>query len=896
MTAERVADRYPRALPGPAVAQSGHAVVPPIISGRRAGMPKRSCCAAGIAAILTMTAVFMDTAAQELPDTLWIPVIFYDYHADASTGDFEQPFGGDCHFGLLENMVKEKISDDRKPVPNPPRNLFGCASHLDEWYRPSGNDGPAANSQFAFNSDNIRWEWTNLVPRQGGTAGEYVATDYNPDYDRATIVIYDSLPFVHVPSEGEGTYRFSRTGKDEPGFFWINDRGFGNEGKGGNYAFTMEMHHDFTYREGLKFDFNGDDDVWVFINDSLVLDLGGSHGPTDGSFDVDDIPGLELGKNYHFDFFYAERHTFASTIRITTNILTPMKLEIIVKDDTISAGSLGRLEAAIRDSAGNRQTDKEALVTWELGDTAPGDTLTVNEGATTQIGATKAYRRVRVDAKYIDPNVPTYVLDGSAYVYIGHGPASHVWIEELTNDSVSSLNEPDTVEEISVSLSEDSVNAYAVLRDKFNNYVSLANSAQWSSAAPTRVGAMPTTGRAWTGIIYRGTSSNAVDTVEITASQPGLTPDRVPVVMAFTLQVATPAIYPAGGTYGGSMTLDSITCTTPGARIWYTTDGSDPAAGGGGTTKRYSPTEPVIISAPGETVVKAIADHPDEQKYKPSEIAQQVFTNIDYTGPSVSKASYFLANPPGKSDNPYDTVVVTFNEPVKSESLRNTSTPNVFKYFDYDTPGLSEDQIFSGSQYSAETQTALQSDSTVLSVTILLSNTGKVTPIEDSLRLKEGTVADRYGNLTPANSAKVKIEWGRDYGFVTASAPNPFTPNVNTVPSAIRGSIDMARAQQMDNYEPIPHSATIVQVSSVATLKPEGSYGVIYDAVGNQLTGQLPFYPTTAKNDNRFYLFWDGRNRNNRFVASGTYLAMIYIKQEGSDRVSVERQKIGVKR
>jgi len=841
-----------------------------------------------IALIVHAAAAIMISRAQDLPDTLWIPVIFYDYHADPATGDFQN-----CDTDLRTNVVKNSLTASRKPIANPPNNVAACAYHVDEWYKPSGADGPSANSQFGFNSETLRWEWTNLVPRQGGTPGEYVATDYNPNYDLATIVIYDSLPFVLMESLGEGVYQFSRTGTgDEPGFFWIDGRGHGNEpeGENHNFAFTMELHHDFTYQPGLTFDFNGDDDVWVFVNDSLVMDLGGVHDPLDGSFEVDNIPGLELGKNYSFDFFYAERRTSKSTIRISTNILTPLKLEIIVRDDTISAGNLGRLEAAIRDSSGNRQPEKEALVTWELSDTAPGDSLTVKKGATSQIGATKAYRRVKVDARYQDPNVPSYVLDGTAYVYVRPGPASHVWVEELTNDSVTSLNEPDTVEEISVSLSEDSVNAYAVLRDKFDNYVSLANSAQWSSAAPTRVGAIPTTGRAWTGIIYRGTSSNAVDTVEITASQPGLTSDRVPVIMAFTLQVATPAIYPAGGTYGGSMTLDSITCTTPGARIWYTTDGTDPAAGGGGSTKRYSPTEPVIISAPGETVVKAIADHPDKQKYKPSEIARQVFTNIDYTGPSVSKAAYFLANPPGKSDNPYDTMIVTFNEPVKSEGLRSASAQDVFRYFDFDTQGPAEQEIFSGSRYSAETQTALQSDSAVLSVTILLSNTGKVTPIEDSLRLKEGTVADRYGNLTPANSAKVKVEWGRDYGFVTSSAPNPFVPGRDEVPKVIRESIVPGSVT-----EPIPLSATVVQVSSVAALKPEGSYGVIYDAVGNQLTGQLPFYPT-GKNKNRFYLFWDGRNRNNRFVASGTYLAMIYIKQEGSDRVSVERQKIGVKR
>jgi fibro-slime domain-containing protein len=140
------------------------------------------------------------------------------------------------------------------------------------------------------------------------------------------VVVYDSLKFTHV---GNGVYEYLNFA-----FFPLTNRGFGDEGmtippemgklnNGGNYSFSMELHQKFTYQKGLMFNFLGDDDAWAFINDTLRMDLGGIHGATASYVKLDSLGGMQEGKGYNFDLFYAERHVVGSDIVISTNLLTP---------------------------------------------------------------------------------------------------------------------------------------------------------------------------------------------------------------------------------------------------------------------------------------------------------------------------------------------------------------------------------------------------------------------------------------------------------------------------------------------------------------------------------------------------------------------------------------------
>ncbi len=110
---------------------------------------------------------------------------------------------------------------------------------------------------------------------------------------------------------------------DNQAFFPVDDQFFGNEGNPHNFHFTFEVHTSFRYLKGESFSFRGDDDLWVFINRRLAIDLGGVHNAQGAVVDLDAQAaslGLEPGGIYDIALFFAERHTSASTFRIDTTM------------------------------------------------------------------------------------------------------------------------------------------------------------------------------------------------------------------------------------------------------------------------------------------------------------------------------------------------------------------------------------------------------------------------------------------------------------------------------------------------------------------------------------------------------------------------------------------------
>jgi fibro-slime domain-containing protein len=90
------------------------------------------------------------------------------------------------------------------------------------------------------------------------------------------------------------------------------------QGQFHDFYYTTEARYLFRYTGPASLSFFGDDDVYVYINGKLKLDLGAPHQRLMGTAAIGDAgDGLEMGKIYEIAVFHADRHPRDANYQLT---------------------------------------------------------------------------------------------------------------------------------------------------------------------------------------------------------------------------------------------------------------------------------------------------------------------------------------------------------------------------------------------------------------------------------------------------------------------------------------------------------------------------------------------------------------------------------------------------
>ena len=185
-------------------------------------------------------------------------------------------------------------------------------SMFDMWYR----DAPTYN---------MRSGGVLSVDAVAGSPGVYQYASAPPSPSGAGWHPLDALPPCNLSTATPWTMDCSNGGKHFPLQYMLGGS-MGENTVNHTFAFTTELHTFFTYTGvNQMFEFAGDDDAWVYVNNILAVDMGGLHTAAYSVIDlgnavVAEYLGLEIGGIYALDIYNAERHTTQSNFKITTSL------------------------------------------------------------------------------------------------------------------------------------------------------------------------------------------------------------------------------------------------------------------------------------------------------------------------------------------------------------------------------------------------------------------------------------------------------------------------------------------------------------------------------------------------------------------------------------------------
>lgn len=317
-------------------------------------------------------------ASHGRPDSITLPITYWDQKADPCDMENRQFEWQSCYgyhaHGAITGMVKPFLGTDRLPIPAYSDTETAWQAHHDALsVNVIGNDPVQPTDNF--------YRWFHEVP------------GLSKRIDGRTVTFNRTADETYVYG-GQHIYPID----DVPGLDADDVQLTGALGNKHNFNFTAHLPFSIKVKGSGNelFQFSGDDDVWVFLNNKLILDIGGLHGPISGWFSinsdgtvstyvekVNDLSirsgdwvecmrirnsvyadsncinvfnvkirenfknvttqnldfGLKIGDVVNLDFFYAERSTDGSNTKITINHMDWP----ISADSDITAEIVGRV-------------------------------------------------------------------------------------------------------------------------------------------------------------------------------------------------------------------------------------------------------------------------------------------------------------------------------------------------------------------------------------------------------------------------------------------------------------------------------------------------------------------------------------------------------------------------